>query len=104
MRSLVRRPTQADFDLCHGGQHIWFDINAERPSSVGWAWWKRCDCCDSIRKDIFDIHGNLSSRQYVYSRGYKQSKEMKMTKAEYRLRILKRGTTMAAPNLPRKKR
>lgn len=78
---------QHAFDQCRTFGHAWYEQDATRAPLFGYYMWLQCERCDTIRKDIVDLRGDLSSRHYQYPNGYKASE--KLAKSEYRMRTLR---------------
>ena len=72
-------------DQCHTFGHAWFEVDGDYKPLFGTLFALKCERCGAIRNDIFDVHGELASRNYRYPEGYREGK---VTRAEYRVRLM----------------
>lgn len=81
----MSRHTQLVHDQCHTFGHAWFEVDGDYKPLFGTLFALKCERCGAIRNDIFDVHGELASRNYRYPDGYREGK---VTRAEYRVRLM----------------
>lgn len=85
------RGTERDVEFvrCHTWGHTWYETDGDYKPLFGYLFALRCDRCGAIRNDIYDVHGQLASRNYRYPDGYRWGK---VARSELRVDLIKRRT------------
>lgn len=81
------------FVPCKTYGHSWDEANIkDAPDLNGWSSRisLRCTRCTTLRFDMLDAAGELGARRYIYPDDYADVKDMKPTRAELRLIIVRR--------------
>jgi len=81
-----------DYVRCRALGHAWYDVEAERAPSFGYAMEFRCERCGTVRRDLVNRYGELlpGGRNYRHPDGYRDAERIE--RAEYRRRLLTRMT------------
>jgi hypothetical protein len=83
---------ELNYVRCRTIGHAWYEIDADKPSPIGWYLWLKCERCDSIRMDTVDVFGKLTARSYRHPDGYRDA--AKMTRSQYRVVLHDRLKTL----------
>lgn len=77
---------------CRTVGHAWYSIDAQYLPDWGTPMHFCCERCDTKRFDTIDEHGQLSTRSYRYPEGYATSGDFRLSRAEYRLQLIRLST------------
>ncbi len=78
-----------EYTTCRSIGHMWIETDVETAPQWGVPLWLRCERCNSVRKDVYDINGNLSHRSYAHSEGFlRQWGSDRPTRHDFRMILL----------------
>ena len=74
-------------DMCRTLGHSWYEADSSWVPRWGTPFEWRCDRCGTTRREVIDVHGQVSHRKYLYPEGYRSAE--KLTRAQYRVMMIR---------------